>query len=142
MKTKLFTLCIVVFTFSNQLFSQKITFQYDDSGNQIERKYFLSKAEEKEKSEIESTFAGKFEESLKIYPNPTRGLLSIEWEKEFSQNISQVEILSSAALIQKSTIKTSINQLNIDLGTKQSGIYFVRFHFTDGSIVSKKLIKL
>lgn len=121
----------------------KLQFAYDDSGNQIERKFSTFKTERPDQSEEpETEFAIQFEDKIMVYPNPTQGLFYIEWEKEIAQYISSVEILSSDAVIQANKINSSVNKLNIDLTLKQNGIYFVRFTFTDGSIASKKVIKL
>lgn len=120
----------------------KIVFSYDDSGNQIERKFSAVVGGLKQSEEPEAALATIFEEKIKVYPNPTKGVFYIEWEKEVAQYISLVEILSSDAVIQSGRTESSVNKLNIDLTLKQSGIYFVRFTFTDGSVVSKKVIKL
>lgn len=119
----------------------KLQFTYDNSGNQIERK-FQSLVISPKQSEEDSSFSQLYEEMMKIYPNPTKGKFYIEWEKEISSLISMVEVLSTSAIIQANRIESNQNMLNIDLTSKQSGIYFVRFTFTDGSIVSKKVIKL
>lgn len=119
----------------------KLQFTYDNSGNQIERK-FQSLVISPKQSEEDSSFSQLYEEMIKIYPNPTKGKFYIEWEKEISSLISMVEVLSTSAIIQANRVESNQNMLNIDLTSKQSGIYFVRFTFTDGSIVSKKVIKL
>lgn len=120
-----------------------LKFTYDDSGNQIERIYTTSLPKTAEEPLIdEKSFAEQFQETIKVYPNPTKGLFSIEWKKEFSQYIAQVEVLSADALIQRSPLNPSLNKLDVDLTVKPNGVYFVRFHFTDGSIISKKVIKL
>lgn len=119
----------------------KLQFTYDNSGNQIERK-FQSLVISPKQSEEDPTFSQLYEEMIKVYPNPTKGKFYIEWEKEISSQISMVEVLSTSAIIQANRIESNQNMLNIDLTSKQSGIYFVRFTFTDGNIVSKKVIKL
>ncbi len=145
MKTILFTLLVCfVFSLSAQQLGTigtetKLQFTYDNSGNQIERKFqslvISPKQSEEELSKL-------YEELIKIYPNPTKGKFYIQWEKEISSHISMVEVLSTSAIIQANRIESNQNMLNIDLTSKLSGIYFVNFTFTDGSIVSKKVIKL
>lgn len=119
----------------------KLQFSYDDSGNQIERK-FQSLVIGGKQPEQDLSFSDLYEEMIQVYPNPTRGKFYIEWKNEISSHISMVEVLSASAIIQANRIESNQNMLNIDLTSKQSGIYFVRFTFTDGSILSKKVIKL
>lgn len=73
-------LIIVVFTFS-QLWAQDVTtmgvetklyFTYDDSGNQIERKFQTLVIGGKQSDE-ESSFSQLYEEMIKVYPNPSSG---------------------------------------------------------------------
>lgn len=146
MKTLLFTVLVCIFL---SLQAQevdimgvetKLQFTYDDSGNQIERKFQLLVIGKQSEENI--LFSNLYEEMIKVYPNPTRGRLYVEWEKEVSSYLSIVEVLSASAIIQANTIESNQKMLSIDLTSKQSGIYFVRFTFTDGSIISKKVIKL
>lgn len=155
MKTNYLLLFISSFVLliSSHLYAQReqqdmpkyLKFSYDESGNQIERIYtstIIVAPKQSEEELIEESLASQFEEMLKIYPNPTRGVLNIEWEKEITQYISQIEILSSDAILSRNLISNQGNKLSIDLTSKQPGIYFVRYTFTDGSIVSQKAIKL
>jgi|SRR5690606_26859916 len=119
----------------------KLQFTYDDSGNQVERKFQTLIIVGKQ-SEEDLPLSQLYEEMIQVYPNPTRGKFYIEWEKEVTSLISMVEVLSASAIIQANRIESNQNILNVDLTSKQSGIYFIRFTFTDGSIVSKKVIKL
>lgn len=119
----------------------KLEFSYDNSGNQIERKFTSFNTSTKQ-NENEISFSQQFEELIKIYPNPTRGKFYIEWENEISSHISSAEVLSVSAIIQTNRIESKQSMLNIDLTSNQNGIYFVRLIFVDGSILSKKVIKL
>lgn len=145
MKALLVTILICVFFQANAQDSLTISlgsilqFTYDDSGNQIERKFNSSGLKQGEEN---LSLSEQFEDKINIYPNPTRGKFYIEWEKEVSSYISFVEVLSTSAIIQTIRTESHQNMLNIDLTSKQSGIYFVRFIFTDGSSISKKVIKL
>lgn len=146
MKALLFTILVCIFL---SLQAQevdimgvetKLQFTYDDSGNQIERKFQLLVIGKQ--SDENLLLSNLYEEMIKVYPNPTRGRFYVEWEKEVSSYLSIVEVLSASAIIQANTIESNQKMLSIDLTSKQSGIYFVRFTFTDGSIITKKVIKL
>lgn len=147
--TRILFFISLAFAFSIQLYGQEdtnlaipkiVVFSYDDSGNQIERKYkslITGKEETKKKSISES-----YSSYIQVFPNPTSGFFYIEWKEEISQFIHSVEIISATGLMSKFMINSTMNRLEIDLTSKQSGVYFIRFMFTDGSIVSKKVIKI
>lgn len=124
--------------------TKTIVFSYDNSGNQIMRQFVenFSPIQDKNEPQQELPLSELFEKAIIVYPNPTRGLFYIEWEKEISNYIFQVRVLSASAVLQLLEVKNSENKLSIDLTLSQSGIYFVQFIFTDQSIVSKKIIKL
>ncbi len=152
MKTQIL-ICIIIFSFCplygqdgdlGNPSSKLIVFSYDNSGNQIMRQFVenFSPIQDKNEPQQELPLSELFEKAIIVYPNPTRGLFYIEWEKEISNYIFQVRVLSASAVLQLLEVKNSENKLSIDLTLSQSGIYFVQFIFTDQSIVSKKIIKL
>ena len=147
--TRILFFISLAFAFSIQLYGQEDTnfaipkiliFNYDDSGNQIERKY-ESMIVSREQTEPK-LIAESYSDRIQVFPNPTSGFFYIEWKEEISQFIHSVEIISAAGLMSKFMINSTMNRLEIDLTSKQSGVYFIRFMFTDGSIVSKKVIKI
>lgn len=120
-----------------------IVFSYDDSGNQIKREFTIASdpltgKESPEDNPLSEQLSGK----IFIYPNPTRGLFYIEWENEITQQVIMVEVLSTNAVVQTHRINSSVNQLQVDITSGRSGIYFVQFTFIDGSMLSQKIIKL
>jgi|26BtaG_2_1085354.scaffolds.fasta_scaffold00011_66 hypothetical protein len=147
--TRILFFISLAFAFSIQLYGQEDTnlaipkiliFNYDDSGNQIERKYeSMIVSREQTGPEL---IAESYSDRIQVFPNPTSGFFYIEWKEEISQFIHSVEIISAAGLMSKFMINSTMNRLEIDLTSKQSGVYFIRFMFTDGSIVSKKVIKI
>ena len=85
----------------------------------------------------EKSSASIFEEStnkIKVYPNPTKGLIFVEIE-----SAEQVSIFNSFGLLQK---KDSINGNKIDLTGLSPGVYYLQF--LKGNILYgyKKVIKL
>ena len=78
---------------------------------------------------------------MSIYPNPTRGVLNIEFNN-IDNKISSLSIVNVLGdriyneVLESSTLKYS-NQL--DLSKYSDGIYFVRFKTKDG-FITKKLI--
>lgn len=70
--------------FSQVAIVKEIYFYYDASGNQEIRRFEESHFSTDETSDRSMSFSEQFEEMLRVYPNPTRGLFYAEWEKEFS----------------------------------------------------------
>lgn len=71
------------------------------------------------------------EESITVYPNPTRSQIVIE-----GVEVAQVEVYN--ALGQR--VMTSRQQV-IDLSEMESGVYFVRIEATDGQVHFEKVMK-
>ena len=91
-------------------------------------------SDDPEVNNIESTAEAK---GIKVYPNPTYGILTIE-----SDNIGQhsIEITSlNGQIIHRSNFTGSSHQ--IDLSSFQEGVYFIKVRSRD-YVRTEKLIKL
>ena len=79
--------------------------------------------------------------NLNIYPNPTRGLLNIEFDNIDNKisEVSVVNVLGDKIYNDNLDNKTFKYSSQIDLSKYSNGIYFVRFKTKDG-FVTKKLI--
>jgi hypothetical protein len=77
--------------------------------------------------------------TVKIYPNPVKGILFI---KNNSHSIASVKIINVLGQEIKNTkfINTS-NSVEVDFSSIDKGTYFVRINFTNGKSVVKKVIK-
>ena len=76
-----------------------------------------------------------------VYPNPTRGVLNIEFVNTNNKisSVSIVNVLGDRIFnedIDSNTLKYSNN---LDLSKYSNGIYFVRFKMKEG-FITKKLI--
>lgn len=79
-----------------QIFSQKIRFEYDDAGNQIQRRVCLdclaknAQGVYKETSQLEDSDLQKFfpEDVISYYPNPVKEELFLKWELVNSNTVS------------------------------------------------------
>jgi hypothetical protein len=73
---------------------------------------------------------------MKIYPNPGKGLFTVELAK--IPNNSSIEIYN---LLGKKVYSQMINSSKIVLNLKQqSGIYFVNFYDAKGQMQAKRMI--
>lgn len=81
--------------------------------------------------------------SYHIYPNPTSGQITIQLTGSSFMLTNSVGIYNaSGSLIRKIPIPQPINQMQIDMNSLPSGIYFVHLHFTNGTIATEKINKL
>lgn len=76
---------------------------------------------------------------IKVYPNPTNGLVSIDLES-FNVDINQISIinLQGQSIATVSDIKNQ-GIVDISLADYPSGIYFIQVHYMNG-LLTKKLI--
>lgn len=76
-------------------------------------------------------------DEIKLYPNPTNGVLNIDLNYSSSGNI-ELYSLDGKLVFAKEYINE--NKINIDLSNNKSGIYFIRLLF-NGETITKKIIK-
>jgi hypothetical protein len=68
------------------------------------------------------------QDNYKVYPNPTTGLINIEFNSPISENVS-IEIVNELGEVMgnfQKQIFTGKNTLNYDITSYPKGIYFVR----------------
>ncbi len=76
-----------------------------------------------------------------IYPNPTSGNISVSLKGTYSSGGSMCIYSLNGSLVKKIHIDSSTDYMNLDLSDKPSGMYVMRLYFTNGNIVTKKIIK-
>lgn len=127
--------------------SYQLTFSYDTSGNQTARNY-VSGAKTIIKDTVEDLVEeeGNIEDALankiKVYPNPTDGLIKVAWIAELTEDIKKITI---SDLVGK-TWMVAPDQINnhsveIDLTRNASGMYIIQFEFIKHPAVTKKITK-
>lgn len=147
MKNFLLLFFIVNSTF---LFSQtnRIKFNYDNSGNQIQRILCLncitsriSDQNEEIKDDLVDDFKS-IDNNIQVYPNPIEEILNIEilnYEQNPISNILLYDIngkLINEIVINKDDLKYIINFNDLS-----SGFYVLKFFNNDIEILSTKLLK-
>jgi YD repeat-containing protein len=123
--------------------AQNVSYRYDDAGNRTERVIVLSSLSSPSPSlspasvtELEDMIAGR---KIKIYPNPTEGMLAVEIA-DFTKE-SKVEYLitdmSGKTISRK---KADSSYTTLDLTRQRSGIYILRISI-NGENTNWKIIK-
>ncbi len=134
-----FSLSFLLFAIISVQSQNKIKFQYDDAGNQIERRYIV--AASRPSPQIDPLFAET--NAIQIYPNPTSSTVTLKWEDEYVGLITLVEVQAYNSFFKKSwKITEKQNSILIDLTSQPSGLYYVNFHLSDGNIISKTIVKI
>ncbi len=146
-------LSIAFFLITALGFSQsKLVFTYDTAGNQVKRVYCKNgdcdaskeaATEEVAEEEIkeETTVTTQFDKSIAVFPNPTKGLLTINWNQEYSNSITEIVLIDIASKVHRVKYTPGDHEAKIDLSTWPDGLYVVRFFLTDGNSLTKKIIK-
>ncbi len=139
---KLFLFAVLIITPTLYFYGQnKIRYAYDGAGNRIKREIVLAKTRSMEidrKIEPLSESIGK--RTINIYPNPTRGELSVSIsEVENSPVTGYVSLFNiSGKMIFRSSLKPVKTDLNIE--SEPDGIYLMQIEI-DGKTSTWKIIK-
>jgi len=139
------------------LSGQAIYYDYDDSGNREKRYIVLGKGNSSDDKTLkgleESDITEEFEEinkteefkenigelTIKIYPNPTKGQLSVEINGLDSDQTIDYQVYSQTGLPLETKRKNGYHFI-IDMNRYPSGIYFLRLMIED-KISQWKIIK-
>lgn len=117
----------------------KVKFTYDQSGNRLERNVIsMTKSAQANTKEV---FDDKINEhSIKIYPNPTKGQLKVEIQKnnDIASCTITINAMGNGKLVLKK--KAILPVTDIDIGNQPNGIYIMTINI-DGEITSWKIIK-
>lgn len=129
----------------------KILFDYDAAGNQVNRELCISCnklnyriANPKEVAAIKDEDLQKFfpEDAISYYPNPVKEELYIKWELVESKSVSSVSLfdLNGREMhVYKLLEKTNI--LNIPFFNYPTGTYLVVLAYNDGEQKNIKIVK-
>lgn len=124
MKKSFLLLCCLLF--SGVAFAQVVKFAYDPSGNRISRTIVLDKSS-MEEEEAAPTLVEQLTADLqvKIYPNPTKGLLQVEITGNESENKIPIAVFNMNG--QQVLVTKTAGQLSpVDLSGVPEGTYILR----------------
>lgn len=114
-----------------------VNYSYDAAGNRIKREIVLSRSIENTEKPLSETLS---EKQIKIYPNPTEGILKTEisgWEIT-DKCIFTVYSLKGS-LIQEISVNSSTTE--IDLSGESNGIYLLNIELNNSKSVWKIIKK-
>lgn len=80
--------------------------------------------------------------NLVLYPNPTAGRISVSISNvdyHLSDFISIYNI--NGALVKEVTLQKKTTSSEIDISSQPSGVYFIHIHLSNGSVVTRRIIK-
>ncbi|WP_378181974.1 hypothetical protein [Aquimarina sp. SS2-1] len=152
MKQSLFYVFILLSGFVG--YSQTVLdFSYDPSGNQMLRKEstasrsintFTSDSIPSIEEPLKEITAETIENQFSVSPNPTAGAATLRWDPMFSEQITDIELISLMTSEKTPIKRTRGNSLSIDLSGKVTGLYVVTFYLNNETVkkVHKKIIKL
>ena len=121
-------ICLLLMSICPALHSQdKVTFQYDKAGNRISRTIVLAPrtapAKEDEKPAVYSDMLEDIK--IKIYPNPTTGLVKVEMQNLPEDQSANIWLYTmSGKLI--SSFKDVSNVTGINLSGQPAGVYVLK----------------
>ncbi len=82
----------------------------------------------------------KLQNSVTVYPNPNSGTVNLTWSdvKKGEADVSVIDISGKIIYQNKHLIINASTQFNIDA---TDGIYFIKITFSNGTSVTKKIVK-
>ena len=141
---------ITLFLGITNSYAQKIRFEYDAAGNQIQRKWCPSclsrNAQEtyKEVSNLEETDMQKFfpEDVISYYPNPVKEELFLKWKLVEDNIVLSIDVYTLNGQVLRS-IKENLseNSLVISFQEYPVGVYFLTLNYINGEQKSIKIVK-
>lgn len=142
MKKQLFLFIFLFGIVSFSSLAQNLRYYYDQSGNRIERIIELKNPlEEKKSEEEENPIIDKLQEAaIRIYPNPTSGLITLEFpaSEKLKAGLVSISNVARQVLLQQNI---KLNTLQFDLSAYPAGVYIMTLQ-CDGEISSWRIIKI
>jgi hypothetical protein len=136
---------LFIFTFfaTTGLFAQGVNYQYDNAGNRTARVINMQSSSpmnsSQETTETLSLDDLVSNQKIKIYPNPTEGLLAVEIIDFTEQIKAEIQITDmSGRTINRKKIETGYT--SFDLSNQSPGLYLLRIQI-NGESVTWKIIK-
>lgn len=138
MKNKI--ICILLFLPAMTVFAQSVSYSYDNAGNRTARAIVLKAPQAPNEQKTITALPDLISKrAVLIYPNPTKGILSLEI-KDYTDKLQaefRLTDLSGRIIMEQ---KATSNIQTIDLNRQVAGIYLLQIRINDES-VTWKIIK-
>lgn len=128
--------------------TERITFSYDNAGNQIQRLLCVNCATTfkmaKEITALEEEDLQKFssEDVISYYPNPVKEELYLQWELIDGNYVSSIKVFSlNRQVLQSISNLNKKNNQNISFQSYPTGMYIVQLRYNNGDEKSIKIVK-
>lgn len=126
-------------------YAQSVTFQYDNAGNQIKRKYEISGQSDNNNYRMaqDPVAFEKFhpEDDFTYHPNPVQDYLHLKWQP-INRHITSMQVYdSNGKQLQSHSYKETDNETQINLEGYARGIYFLHINYSTQEQASVKIIK-
>lgn len=122
------------------MFAQTIRYDYDGAGNRLTRVIVMSPNRIAKSASIDEFLSDSLSErNIRIYPNPTQGLLRIRIDQLSEEDICSIRLFSlSGQQILVMPLQTTETELNIS--DQSNGVYILQI-LLNGEASSWKIIK-
>lgn len=136
---KALILPLVILMSCQMTIAQKVNFSYDNAGNRVKREIALQTRGIAESSSPEYFSEAIAEKNIRIYPNPTDGLLRVEIAGQESSDQCTFRIFNSSGL-QVLSIHATSSSTVLDISARPTGVYILHI-LLNGRETTWKIIK-
>lgn len=119
-------------------------FSYDDSGNYTSSIDCASTSSAGNTTTPSLTYdqLEQIKNDITIYPNPTRGEVTIKWENAATNKIYRFQVYSSSGnRVFMHSPNYGQKSITFNIGSQLPGVYVVNFTLNTGQVISKNLLK-
>lgn len=90
---------------------------------------------------VDDTEINSFEQSVIVFPNPTRNHINVSWDENFTYLISEIHLFDVSNRTIPVNYSPGRNSLSANLNKNAPGMYFLVFTMPDGRLITYKIIK-
>lgn len=135
-----FALAILFIVISQIGNTRVINYDYDEAGNRIRREIVINSRRIAENSGLIENFSEVLaQKGIRIYPNPTKGVLKVEIVGYESTDMCLMQVFNMEG-VQVLSIRPSEQESNLDLSNFSNGMYILNL-LLNGEYCIWKIIK-